>query len=300
MEEIRIDEINLRESMVVVHLGDIDILKNSIKDFGILSPPILFTNGSSLEVVDGWARLNVAKNFSMEKVKCKVIKCSLRDAFMFHLSLNIKWRGFSDGEKILIFKKFKTLGFSETETVEVWERISGERMSRNFLTECLKLYDEAPEIPRLLHSGAINLTSAKEILKFPREWRNGVLNFLIRVKGTKGEFIKFFRLLEDSFYSGKIGGIDWLENFPDLKSATQKIFEISHPYTARCMEEIRRILSELPSGFEINFPEYLSGNNVELRINFNILDGLKIPEDLDDILSKTKRVVLEGVDIQGE
>jgi hypothetical protein len=297
MEEIRIDEINIREPLVTIHLGDVDFLEKAILSFGILSPPILFKNDDSLEVVDGWARLKIANRHSTEKVKCHIIKCSLRDAFLFHLSLNIKWRGFSEGERLLIFKKFLKLGFGEEEAVNLWEKISGERISKDFFIECLKLYEEIPEITEFLHSGRINLTTAKELLKFPEDWRKEILSFLIRVKASAGECINFLRLLEDGLYSGRIEKIDYIQNHSDLKSPLKKTFELSHPYTAKCMEEIEKILKDLPPQFCLKLPEYLSGNNAELKIHFNILEDLKIPENLNEILSKVRKVVVEGVDL---
>jgi len=300
MEEIKIEEINIEKPAVVVHIGKSDFLEKSILNFGLLSPPILFKNNGSLEIVDGWERLRIAKKHSMGRVRCHILKCSLRDAFLFHLSLNMKWRGFSDGEKILIFKRFKRFGFTEEEIVRLWEKVSGEKMSKNFLMECLKLYDELPEIIEFLHSERINLTSARELLKFPVGWRGEILSFLIRVKASAGESIKFLRLLEDGLYLGRIKNLDFLKKFSDLKSAVKEVFELSHPYTARCIKEIEKIMKELPPGFDMRIPEYLSSNNVELKVNFNILENLKIPENLNEIFSKIRKIVVEGVDIQGE
>jgi len=297
MEEIRIEEINIQEPQVVIHLGDVNFLEKSVLNYGILSPPILFKNRGALEIVDGWARLKIANAHSMEKVKCQILQCSLKEAFLFHLSLNIKWRGFSEGEKLLIFKRFMNYGFREEEVIEGWEKISGERISRDFLIECLKLYDEIPEVVEFLHSGKINLTTAKELLKFPENWRKEILSFLRKVKGSTGEWINLLRLLEEGLYSGRIKEIEWLKNFSDLKSPLKKTFELSHPYTARCMEEIARILEELPPNFCLKLPEYLCGNNAELKINFNILEDLKIPENLNEVLSKVRKIVVEGVDL---
>jgi len=297
MEEVRVDEIRVAEPLVVVHLGALDFLERSILNFGILSPPILFKNNGELEILDGWARLKIAREHSIERVRCHILGCSLREAFIFHLSLNIKWRGFSEGEKILIFKRFIKLGFREEEAVNIWEKISGERISRDFLIECLKLHDEVPEITALLHSEKINLTAAKELLKFPENWRRPILSFLVRVKASAGDSMRFLKLLEDGLYSGGIENIEYLKNFSDLKQSFKKTFELSHPYTARCLEEIDRTLKELPPHFDLRLPEYLSGNNAELRINFNILEDLKIPENLNEILSKIRKLVVKGVDL---
>ncbi len=211
--------------------------------------------------------------------------------------MNIKWRGFSEGEKILIFNRFRKLGFQDDEIIKVWEKVSGLKISKNFLKECFELYDEIPEIVEYLHQGKINLTLAKEVLKFPEDLRKPILSFLGRIKGSCGDFLRFLRLLEDGYYSGMVREISFIEKFSELKSASEEIFKLSHPRTSKCMDEIEKVIIELPPGFTLKLPEFLSGNNVELKITFNILDGLKIPENFEEVISKIRRIVVEGVDI---
>jgi len=296
MEKIRIDKINTNNPFVVVHFGENEFLKKSIEKFGILSPPVLFRYGDSFEIIDGWERLKVAKKLSIDEIECRIIDSSLKESFVLHIVLNITGRGFSEGEKILIFNKFKTFGFSESETIDTWERVSGERISREFLLECFELYNGIEEIPQLIHRGLVNLTFARGILQFPSEWRKPIVSFMSKIRASTGESIRFLRLLEDGFYSKRIEGVDWLENYSDLKSVLEKIFSDSHPYTSRCREEIKNILSELPEGFEVKLSEFLDENDAELRIKFNIIEGVKIPDSLNNIILKLKKVIVEGVE----
>lgn len=296
MEEIRIEEINLTEPAVSVNMRERESLKKSVSDFGILTPPVIFRWKGKMETIDGWARLLCARELSIEKVECRIVECSIKDALLLHISIN-KERGFSWGEKLKMFQKLISQGFSENEVCEVWNKITGEKISEEFLRDCLKVYTEIPGIAELLHRGVVNISVAKEVLHLPPSSRYSVLSFITRMKPSTGDSLKLVRLLEEGICSGKIQDAEWLDEMKDIREAIERAFSLSHPYTTRCLKEIESIASALPSGFEIKVPEYLEGNIVEIRMKWDLLKNFPIPYNLNDVFSRIKNLVLKGVEI---
>jgi ParB-like chromosome segregation protein Spo0J len=115
LEETGLDRIHFAdERFRISYHCDLDRLKRSIAESGLLSPIVITPRSRRLVIVTGWKRALACRELSFSAVPCFILEQSEDlKAFLLAVSENAVTREFNPIELALILKKLKTFGLEE-------------------------------------------------------------------------------------------------------------------------------------------------------------------------------------------
>lgn len=121
IQNIPLQQIDLLDDTFSVnYLPDLQRLRSSIKEIGLIQPVLLRKKGSGYQIVCGFRRISVMKELGKSEIESKVFEEREMDEFqLFSLSLheNLTTRGFNAVEKALALEKLVHHFQTETDVV---------------------------------------------------------------------------------------------------------------------------------------------------------------------------------------
>ena len=168
VQHVKVDEIGINPNQPRRRFDKVDMeeLKNSIAQHGILQPLVVRRTDDGFELVAGERRLRAAKDLGWEKVPCVIRKDVTTGASRLELALieNIQREDLNPVEEALAYKQLnEEYGMTHE---EIGERVGRSRVG---ITNIIRVLQLPEEIQRGLIDNKISPGHAKAILMIPDE-----------------------------------------------------------------------------------------------------------------------------------
>jgi len=168
VQHVKVDEIGINPNQPRRRFDKVDMeeLKNSIAQHGILQPLVVRRTDEGFELVAGERRLRAAKDLGWEKVPCVIRRDVTTGASRLELALieNIQREDLNPVEEALAYKQLnEEYGMTHE---EIGERVGRSRVG---ITNIIRVLQLPEEIQRGLIDNKISPGHAKAILMIPDE-----------------------------------------------------------------------------------------------------------------------------------
>ncbi len=282
IETIPLSSVNLHDTTFFIgSIGNISVLKNSINEVGLLTPPSLIKKGNRFQILSGWKRISACKQLSFEEILSKVYEANeLTNQNCLRLIYHENQERLTDPEKAEIFNKFRTLCCYEEDQLfsEVFPMLGISPSRKNF-----EKYMSFSNLENKIKNAFFDESISYEQFVFLSEVQNGdrvqmLQRILLKFKLNKNETREITReirgvALRDSKSIGTV--IDELEakidNAGRKDDFRHELKKLRYPSLTKTEDEFKAILKDLNLPKELNFfyPPYFEGNNLEIRLKFN-------------------------------
>lgn len=197
--EINSIEANPFQPRTVFAQAELNELKQSIKQYGVIQPIIVRKKGSGYQLVAGERRWQASKLAGLATIPVLVKEIDDKNLFEIAVIENIQRESLSALEEAIAYEKFVTEYGYTHETLA--NRIG---KSRSYIANTLRLLALSPEIQDLLHTKVITAGHARAILNSKN--KAGVLRQVIEnglsVRDTES-IVKKERVGDDGFKESK-------------------------------------------------------------------------------------------------
>jgi ParB/RepB/Spo0J family partition protein len=202
IEKIPLQQINLMdETFSVNYLPDLRRLRSSIKEIGLVQPVLLRERKGEYQIISGFRRISVMKEFGNPEIEAKVFKEEEKaDLQLFSLSLheNLTTRGFNTIEKAVALDKLVyhfridpvivTMNFLPLFSLEPNEKILNTYLSLAPMEDELKSYVLSEEVSR---------TNIRKITSLNPDDRKALLSLLPSLKLGENRLREMLTLFEE-------------------------------------------------------------------------------------------------------
>jgi ParB family transcriptional regulator, chromosome partitioning protein len=193
LEEIRVKQIKLPERPIRAEIGNLDELKCSIQEKGLLQPIVVrpLDNNSYFEVVAGNRRFRACINLQCKKILCHVVDLNDKEAYEVSLVENVQHKNLELIEEAEAFHKYVSdYGYGGGSELARKIGKSPSYVSRRITL--LKLPKETQE--RLLRQRK-NVSVAQELFSLDDQGRKRLTSLIIDKNLTRDNVRKIIRTL---------------------------------------------------------------------------------------------------------
>jgi hypothetical protein len=269
-----------------------DQLRSSIRDFGVLDPPVLVEREGACRVVFGFNRLCILNDMGADSVEALVLPGI--DAEFFAARALIKCLRNESGPvgKVRIISILKDFGMGSDRLVLIGTR--GLQMPQEFIRDdsCVSLVQELPDpVKDYLDNRDIQFRIIRDVIRLPRTALDTISSWLAFAPLRVNIFKFIVEMLTD--IQARDGDIGFIEQIRPDESIDRKqwdeylydrVREVRYPdYTAmkRDADEIARYFSA--RGIRLDIPHYFEGDRVDLTVSLGKHD---VPESVLKKLSE--------------
>ncbi len=279
---------------------DISSIQDSIREIGIINPPILMHKGEGYQIITGWKRLISSRKLGHTQALCSVygsgeisdkecIKIIYQDnrATMSELEL---------AELIMLFRDLCSP--DDKELINNVLPLFGIPPSRKHLDKIISLSSLQKEIKDSFYTGGITIEQAQMLSELTPENRGPILlDVILKYRLNKNESRQVIGNIEEITLRDQksvIEVINEVENAMDdnkkgKNELRQQLKRLRYPALSKVEEEYKRQLDNLNLPREVNIfvHQYFEGNDLEFRIKVNSAeDLLKISSYLESLCTK--------------
>ena len=231
------------QTFSVNFLPDIERLRASIREVGVLQPVLLKERTDQYQIVSGFRRISVARELGHEEIESRIFGKELADLELFSISLreNLTSRGFNAVEKAIAIEKlvdhFKVAPALVTrDFLPLFDLETNEKILNTFLS----LAGMEEEVKRYVLKEEVSRSNIRRLAAFSAEDRREAMILLTSLKLGENSLREMLTLL------GEIGKRD--------HSGVKKILHLreieevlSHPEltSTQKTERIKKVLVRL-------------------------------------------------------
>lgn len=290
LRKISIQDIDTNNYTFQITNGkDVDEVCDSIKEFGLINPPIIKKENNKYIIVSGFKRIISCIMLGYDSVNCLIIESD--NMYLCHKiaildNSNHRKMTFLEIVKCIVnIKKYhvdnKSLSYELSKLLHIE---NGEELISKFL----KIIDLPKDIHALIDKGYISFSIADELsaydekevlmignifekLKLPSNFQKDIFNLIIEIKSKEKK--RFHDILEEVF--------NFITKNADIKNNTNKIYKIlkNYLYERRFPEitlykkniEKKIELIALEKKFKLNNLTLGDGDFFQLQLNFDSL-----------------------------
>jgi ParB family chromosome partitioning protein len=225
ISQIKLPEFYYREKELD---DEIENLKFSMKQYGLLNPIIVRNVGNYFEVVTGVRRYKASKLLGWRKILCHVIDVTDKEAYEISLMSNLQHKQLGPIEEALAFKKY-LYNYKWGQISELAYKIG---KSHSYIHRRLKLLECSPDIIDALSQRKIEPSIAEEIVTIKnQEVKTNLVTFALENKITCQQIRKIKDALNATENSNPLYMIkqdDYVDNqdqnIRELDEKNQKLF----------------------------------------------------------------------------
>jgi len=304
IEIVPLSSINLDDrTFFIGSRGDINEVKHSINEVGLLNPPSLIKKGTKFQILSGWKRITACKELLFKEILSKVYEADeLTNQVCLKMIYHENQERLNGIEKAELCSKFKILcGFDDNKLMKEALPIVGVSPSRRNFDRFISLSSLEDEIKEACDDGKISVDQAvllSEVEKRDRVeiLRNILLKFRLNnnetrevLKDIQGVALRDNRSLVkliDELLS-KIGSSGGKNEF------RHELKLLRYPMLTEAEDQFRSLLKDLNFTKELNFfhPPFFEGNEIEMRLRFS--DSRRFSEIISYLSSKINRSKIE-------
>ena len=262
-------------------------LTESIKEIGLINPPILRQSQSELQIITGWKRLFSLKELGQEEILAKVYDLNeITDADCIKIIYLDNQERLSDLELAELITRYKNICSANDETlINDFLPFLGIPSSRKHLDRYLNLSSLDKEIKNAFYEDKITIEQCYLVSEISGNSQVPLFKLLLfKYNLNNNESRQVILLIEEiALRDLKPVSEVILQAERNLDSETkgknelrQELRKMRYPDLASVEEKYRRILDELslPKQLTIHTNSFFESNDLELRIKIKSLDDL--------------------------
>jgi ParB/RepB/Spo0J family partition protein len=270
-----------------------DILFHSIKENGLLNPPLLVQSqkrSSSFKIVNGFRRLEAARKANFALIPALVVSRTTPVKELFHFSVtdNLATRNLNLFEKAVLLDKLLKAGLDFREVISQFLPLIGLPPARAKLDELLPLAKLPENVIDYVLEKNFPASKIFYLSNLPNQDYQLIGKFLDNLKPSANLFTKItsglvFLARRDGLPLNKvfkkIGGSDLLDDErltrrKKLELLAEKIYLLQYPIASRVNYQIKQLLEEarLPISINLIWDKNLEDKNLKLSLSLQSLN----------------------------
>ncbi len=300
IKEINIKDIDLKDQRYKISLADDDIsfLAQSIKQTGLINPPIVRQVNNKFIIVTGFNRIKATilnNENSILAYTTKPDSSDFQSLVKSIVRLCFK-RQLSQAELILSIKRLNKF-LDAKQMADKSVAIFNTKLNEKFINELLNIASLPDLAIDLLHQGNISFQTAKKLLMFEKKIIRNFLKIFSKIKASNNKQLEIIQYiheickrdsidLETFFQNREILDILFDEKSePVLKTKLLRtyLFQQRFPTLFKTRQEVKKKIDNLKLGNNIKFlpPENFENNNYV--ISFNAKDYNEFHETIQSL-----------------
>jgi len=268
-------------------LDNLSSIKISIREVGIINPPVLKNEDDKFIPICGWRRISALKDLGLEKVLAKVYDSDeITNEGCLQLVLFENRERLNDIEKAELVFKFKNLcALDDNDLIKRILPPLGIAPKWKNLERYLSIAELEPEIKNAFHQQKITLDHAVLLSELRDPQRLQILErIILRFKLNKNETREAIQEIQEVAFRDRKSIGDVIESIENRIGQDGSKNEFRHelkllryPVLTQVEENFRECLNHLnlPKELNIFHPPFFEGNDLEIRLRFKSKEGLR-------------------------
>ena len=212
IKEIGIDELELGdERFRISYFFSLDSLIRSIKEVGLVNPPVVTARSGRLLIVAGWKRALACRELSLSRLPVFLLE-EADDLKAFRMSFleNLTVRRFSLLEKSEIIRKLFGLGEGEKKIIKTYLPLLAIPPTYDYYTLFMNISSLKPEEKELIHKKNVPLAALQRLVEFTPEDRSPLYPLLLPLGQNKQKDL--LEIIQELCLSGGLSVKEILED----------------------------------------------------------------------------------------
>jgi len=273
-------------------------LANSIKENGLIRPPLLRSGRDGLGIVCGLRRVLACKSLGWSEIGALVCEADeLSDEKCLWASLldNDAPSRLSPVERAIALTKFSDIGYDADRLASEVAPKLGLPPSRKYIEDYLGLPSLEDGILRAVHGGSFGLDQAKCLLKLEDEERLPAFRVLLSCRANLNETRELLSLIPDAAAMKGLSVTEYIESElrpivddqslvprKRLERVRERLRRTRYPRLTEAEAEFQTALDSFPPDerYRIAGPRYFEGDEIGVSIK------ARNAEDMDSIFEK--------------
>lgn len=258
-----------------------DELRSSVRDFGVLDPPVLVEREMGYRVVFGYNRLDILNHMGVDSVDAQVLPAIGVEFFLARAMLKCLRNESGPVGRIRIISILKDLGMDFDRLVHIGTR--GLHVPDEFIRDD-SLRDRVQELPmpvkNYLDARDIHFRIIRDVVRLPHGTAKAISSWLIFAPLRVNIFKCIIEMMMDiqtrdgdTRFIEEIEPDESIERIKWDEHLCNRIREVRYPeYTAvkKKADEIARYFSA--RGIRLHVPPYFEGDRIDLKISIGARD----------------------------
>jgi len=318
IEKIPLDQIDLSdETFSVNFMPDLQRLRSSIEEIGLIQPVLLRKKGNRYQIICGFRRISVYRELENPEIEAEVFKeKEMDDLGLFSISLhgNLTTRGFNTVEKAIALDKLvHYFQVNQTVVVKTFLPLFSLEPNEKILSTFLSLARMEDEVKRYVLKEKVSRSNIRILSNFTSEDRMALLPLFSSLKLGENRLREMLALLEeisrrdqirvrDIVYRREIQAVlSQKELTPSQKTEHLKkvLVDLRYPRMRQMekgFEKKRRDLN-LPSGVSLHHQPFFEGKGLRIEFQFESMEEYRtILSFLSNLAAKEEfREILQNI-----
>ncbi len=279
------------QTFSVNFLPEIEKLRISIREVGVLQPVLLKESTDRYRVVSGFRRISVAQELGHEGIESRIFERGFGDLDLFSISLreNLTSRGFNAVEKAIAIEKLvDDFKVAPAVVTRDFLPLFGLETNEKILKTFLSLAGMEEEVKRYVLKEEVSRSNIRSLAAFSVEDRREAMRLLTSLKLGENSLREILTLLGEIGKRDRLGvkeilhlrEIEAVVSHPELTS-TQKtervkrvLVHLRYPRMSRLEEQFERRKKDLnlPPGVSVHPPPFFEGKGLRIGFEFQSIE----------------------------
>jgi len=293
IQKIPLQQINLSDDTFSVnYLPNLERLRSSIEEIGLIQPVLLRKKTSRYQIVCGFRRLSIFHELGMPEIESRVLEEEEMDEshlFLVSLHENLTTRGFNAVEIALALEKLiHSFHIEQTVAVNAFLPLFSLEPNEKILNTYLSLAQMEDEVKTYVLKGEVSRSNIRRFSVFAPEDRVALIKLVSILKLGENRLRELLIFLEEISQRDRCDVRDVVHR-PEIEDILSQR-ELTSPQRAervrkvlidfrfpRMREEERRFEQrrrglDLPSGVSLYHPPYFEGKGLKIEFQFESLE----------------------------
>ena len=293
IQNIPLQQIDLSDDTFSVnYLPDVQKLRSSIEEMGLIQPVLLKKKLDGYQIVCGFRRISVMKELGKSEIESKVFEEEERDEFQFFsLSLheNLTTRGFNAVEKAIALDKWvHRFQIDRAAVIKTFLPLFSLEPNEKILNTYLSLARMEDEIKTYVLKEEVSRTNIRRLSTLTPDDRMAVLSLISPLKLGENRLREVLTLLEEISKRNQCKEKDVVQRSeiqavlsqkeltPSQKTERiKKVFtDLRYPklnQLEKAFEKKRKDLN-LPSNISLHHPPFFEGKRLKIEFQFETME----------------------------
>jgi ParB family chromosome partitioning protein len=293
IQMIPLEQIDLLdETFSVNFMPDLQRLRSSIEEIGLIQPVLLREKGDRYQIVCGFRRISVMKELGKSEIESKVFEEKEMDEFQFFsLSLheNLTTRGFNAVEKaIALDKLIHRFQIDPAAVIKTFLPFFSLEPNEKILNTYLSLAQMEDEIKTYVLKEEVSRSNIRKLSALTPDDRMAIFSLISRLKLGENRLREVLTLLEeisrrnqckekDIVQRSEIQGIiSQKELTPSQKTERIKrvLMDLRYPKLNQMEKEFEKKREDLnlPSNISLHHQPFFEGRELKIQFQFETLE----------------------------
>lgn len=309
IKRVPLGEIDLSdETFSVNFMPDLERLRSSIMELGLIQPVLLREKSDGYQVICGFRRISIFREFKNPDIEARVFSEKEGDDFsLFSLSLheNLTTRGLNTVEKAIVLKRLvHDFNVNRTVVIKTYLPLLSLETHEKILNTFLSLVRMEDEIKKYILKEEVSRSNIRILSTFTSKDRTAILRLISPLKMSENRLREVMTLLEEISRRERCAVQEVVdrreieailsekETSPSQKTERVKkvLMDYRYPRMSRIEERFERKKRELnlPPNVSLHHPPFFEGRGLKIEFQFETMDEYRSVISSLSLLDKTE------------